>query len=125
MGRIGAGEATTLLLACAGPLFHLGIGAWLLVAGRRAKNERRPLGPAAFYVAAAAIAVVLVALAITAIELVSVFGTVAHAPAVERSAILALGISESMNLFAFGVVISLALYAVSTVLLGMSRRAQK
>jgi tetrahydromethanopterin S-methyltransferase subunit D len=123
MGRIGAGEAATLVFALALPLLHFGGGISLVSWGRRAMRARRRFGAPAFYAAATGLGLMLTALLATAVQLIGVFGDVAHAPVAERSVLLARGISESMNLTALGVVISVALYALSFVLLLLSRRS--
>jgi tetrahydromethanopterin S-methyltransferase subunit D len=123
VGRIGAGEAATIVFALALPLLHFGGGISLVLWGRRAMRARRRFGAPGFYAAATGLGVMLTALLATVVELIGVFGAVAHARAAERSVLLAQGISESMNFTALGVVISVALYAVSLVLLVLSRRS--
>jgi hypothetical protein len=122
MGRIGAGEALTLLFGLGLPLVHLTIGVALVVVGRRAMRSSRRFGAGAFYAAVGALLAMLLALLATALELAQVFGSVAGAAAASRASVLAEGIAGAMRWITLGVVGSLALYAVSGVLLVLARR---
>jgi biopolymer transport protein ExbB/TolQ len=123
MGRLGAGEALTLFFGLGLPLAHLTVGAVLVLLGRRAMRAGRRFGAGAFFAATSALLAMLLGLLGTAIELARVFGSVADAEVAARANRLAEGIAGAMIGVTLGVVVSLALYAVSGVLLVLARRA--
>lgn len=125
MGRIGAGEAVTLLFGLAGPLIHLAIGVALVVWGRRATEAGRRFGRPGLYAAVSALAVVVLAVVLSVLGAFGALGAAAAggADAGTRATTLAQGIAEAMNAVALGVVVSLGLYLVSFVLLLLSRRS--
>jgi hypothetical protein len=73
-----------------------------------------------------AVSIPLVSLATTIAWLVRAFGTVAHVNAADKATILANGISEAINSFAYGLVLTIpaSLVGILTIVAAGNRRRQ-
>lgn len=118
MPAFGAGELVALplgLCIAIGPLLlWIGLFVWSRAVGKRYPETSR--WRKLWLVPVTSLAVQLLGLAVTVVMLMRSFGTVADTAASERSAVLAAGISESMNATACGLVLGALLLLASIVL---------